>query len=562
MPDQIDAKPTLTVRIRALGDPHRREGGRLDRLAARLRRPLDRRWFRRLGRLDQLQALGAGSGQAPTSKTSARVLVLALRNWPPHVAYEAVIAQALRLRGAQVALLTCGGGQPICEVGWARRMTPRPCDRCGHHTDQLIRGSGLEGFRLVDEFPWGKAADRAPADPSQLPPSSDPYSVGRTSAAWFVKSADIPGAPEGAVVATDFAVSAAAVQDAAGRILDRFRPDVVFSLNGLFAAEQAVREVADARGLRTPTYELAPREGTLVFGRSTPAPHMDTTALWEQVRERELTAEQSAELERLIHARAKGHSAHERYFDKQIEDVGAVRAALGLPSGTRVVSAFTNLAWDSALLDKDVAYTSMFEWLAHAASTVQRLEDVTFVIRVHPAESRWGTRQPVAAELAKRLGDLPSNVRLVDASDELSSYAIMAISQLVLTYTSTVGIEAAARGKPVAVAGETHYRGRGFTVDLRSPAELETLLTREAWSMSDTQLELARRYAFAFFFRFMIPFPAIAAAGPKVTRLPSARAELQPGRDPYLDFVCDRILDGKDFFLPEELALPVSSRGE
>ena len=28
-----------------------------------------------------------------------------------------------------------------------------------------------------------------------------------------------------------------------------------------------------------------------------------------------------------------------------------------------------------------------------------------------------------------------------------------------------------------------------------------------------------------------------------------------PGRDPLLDFVCDRILGGGDFYLPPELAL-------
>ena len=35
-----------------------------------------------------------------------------------------------------------------------------------------------------------------------------------------------------------------------------------------------------------------------------------------------------------------------------------------------------------------------------------------------------------------------------------------------LCYTTTVGLEAAVRGIPVAVAGETHYRGRGFTSDI------------------------------------------------------------------------------------------------
>jgi hypothetical protein len=38
--------------------------------------------------------------------------------------------------------------------------------------------------------------------------------------------------------------------------------------------------------------------------------------------------------------------------------------------------------------------------------------------------------------------------------------------------------------------------------------------------------------------------------------VPKSAEELLPGRDPYLDFICDHILGGGEFFLPSELALP------
>ena len=71
-------------------------------------------------------------------------------------------------------------------------------------------------------------------------------------------------------------------------------------------------------------------------------------------------------------------------------------------------------------------------------------------------------------ELATRLGRLPANVILVPPDQPLSSYGLLAVSDLVLGYTTTVGLEAAVRGIPVAVAAETHYRGRGFTTDITS----------------------------------------------------------------------------------------------
>ena len=69
------------------------------------------------------------------------------------------------------------------------------------------------------------------------------------------------------------------------------------------------------------------------------------------------------------------------------------------------------------------------------------------------------------------------------------------------------------------------------------------------------QVELARRYAFTFFFRCMIPFPTVETVEGRLTAVPSDREQLLPGRDPYLDFVCDRILDGEEFVLPDSLAV-------
>ena len=155
----------LQARLSPLGNAHARAAGPLDRLAARVRRPLDRRFLARFGRLDELEELSRDcDAAAPAPASDApRILVVALRAFPNHTAYELAIAQALRLRGADVALMTCGGGQPACEMGWARRVWPRPCDRCAHYTDRLADLSGLRTVRLRDSAP-GAQTRVAPQD--------------------------------------------------------------------------------------------------------------------------------------------------------------------------------------------------------------------------------------------------------------------------------------------------------------------------------------------------------------------------------------------------------------
>ena len=71
-----------------------------------------------------MSVLGGSVLRTTVGAHSPRVVVISLRMWTHHAAYESVIAHALRLRGAGVVLLTRGGGQPICEVGWGRRVWP------------------------------------------------------------------------------------------------------------------------------------------------------------------------------------------------------------------------------------------------------------------------------------------------------------------------------------------------------------------------------------------------------------------------------------------------------
>jgi hypothetical protein len=53
----------------------------------------------------------------------------------------------------------------------------------------------------------------------------------------------------------------------------------------------------------------------------------------------------------------------------------------------------------------------------------------------------------------------------------------------------------------------------------------------------------------------MIPFPSVPTEEGFATAVPSDPERIKPGADPYLDFVCDRILDGAEFVLPDALAV-------
>lgn len=540
-------------RLRRLGEPFARHAGPADRAAALVRRPLDRRLMRGLGRMDELAALGAACALVPAPGGGPRVLVLSLRGWPNHVAIEGVLAQALRLRGASVALLTCGGGLPACEMGWGRNVFPRPCDRCGWYTDTVLEALRLPSYRLVDGFDWGRDGRRAPMEPPPAELDLD-WAAGIT-VPWFLKTTHPERVEEGAAAERDHRVAASVVEASARRVLDEFEPEIVFMVNGEFAAERVIRRMALERGARVITYEMAPRADTLFLSHDRPACEYDTDDAWAEAAERELTPEQRDTVAEMLGLRASGKGAHESYFDAAVEDEAALRSELGIPPGARVASLFTNLSWDSAALGRDVAFPTMVDWIARAASEAGSLEDFFLVIRIHPGEARWGTNEDIEEALLERLGELPANVRVVSSHEAISSYALLDLSALALVYTSTVGLEAAYRGLPVIVAGATHYRGRGFTSDVESADELGALMARGDLEMGAHQRELAERYAFTFFYRALVPFPLLPQGGGGILSVPTDPAALQPGADPYLDLVCDGVLEGRPFVVPDELVL-------
>jgi len=101
---------------------------------------------------------------------------------------------------------------------------------------------------------------------------------------------------------------------------------------------------------------------------------------------------------------------------------------------------------------------------------------------------------------------------LIKPEEKINTYDILEIADLGLVYTTTVGLEMAMRGIPVIVAGQTHYRDRGFTYDPDSwDVYFETLNSLlgdlESAQLSQSQIELAWRYAYLFFFEFPKPFP-------------------------------------------------------
>jgi hypothetical protein len=187
------------------------------------------------------------------------------------------------------------------------------------------------------------------------------------------------------------------------------------------------------------------------------------------------------------------------------------RQALGLDDRPVVLLA-ANVLGDSLTLGRNIFAESMSEWITKTVQYFAKRSDVQLVVRIHPGEKIVPQAKSMGTVVREALPEIPSHLHLIGALDPVNTYDLIEVADVGLAYTTTVGVETAMNGIPVISCGDTHYRGRGFTIDPKSWDEyfstLETVLSNlSAHCLKEEQVAKAWNYAYRFFFEYPRPFP-------------------------------------------------------
>ena len=528
----------------------------------RLPRPFDPPEWKALHRI----ALTAAA-PAPNAE---RVLFMSWRGWSTHVITETVLAHAVLRRGGAPIFAYCGGRLPICEVMPVEAAPPMPCHSCREYVAGAIRAAGFEGVALHDVLDVDLSVKIARRRVGRLASVRDCETyvdqglplgrLVRISVAWFLSRGTLPDTPEVIDTYRSFLISGSVVARGLRRMLERTNPDRVFMLNGTFFAEQIMMAVAGERGIPFGTYEKGFIHDSIVMTTGTTAAHLKVPpGTWEEVRDTPLTQDELEAIDRYLSQRRHGVGVPNNFWSVRVEDVERIHRELRLDAGRRLVVMFCNIMWDSAVLEREIAFAGMGEWVLQGIAWARRHPEIDLLIRIHPAEIKLRnhpTRERMADHIARNVPTLPPNVRVIQADDPTSSYVFMDEASLAFVYSSTVGLELAARGVPVLVAADTHYRGRGFTFDPNTAdsywAEADRLLSDPPSAKERDRIrELARRYSVLLFFRFHNVLAAVTEDGRSSPRIRADQAsDLDPGLDPATDRVATGILDGTSTVAP------------
>ncbi len=305
-----------------------------------------------------------------------------------------------------------------------------------------------------------------------------------------------------------------AAAGATRRLLERGEYDVVIIPNGSIFEFGASYRAARDLGVPVVTYEFGEQRERVWLAQNAEIMLQDTSAFWEARGQTSLSAEERKILKELYRARRSGHvwaNFGRRWQHSQRQGTNSARESLSLDPSRQVVLLCTNVVGDSLALGRQIFTEGMVDWLSMTVKYFSERPDVQLIVRVHPGELN-GAGDPSVDIIRRTLPELPENIIVVPPESQINTYDLVSLANLGLVYTTTVGMEMAMAGIPVIVGGWTHYRGKGFTCDPTTQEEYygmlnQFLATTHVRPLKHSQVELAERYAYRFFFEYPLPFP-------------------------------------------------------
>jgi hypothetical protein len=429
--------------------------------------------------------------------------------WPSHYETELEIIQEHINKGDEIIQLYCKSQLPGCDQN--PFFVPSVCSLC-----QKVRKEGKEliqgNFRSIP-LPEPSANEKEII--ASLPLEFDSikdlqalkienfdigFSVVSSLISFTRNPKPIPSDFKPALFS--FITSAAGLYFGFRKWLKMNKPDLVFLFNGRLAHTRAIMRACQAEGVHFVIHERgANKDKYALFPDNSPHDlkyiQSEVLRLWNESdpEQREKEGRSFYELT------ASGQEIGWFSFTSKQKNV--------LPENWQTdqynVVIFSSSEDEFASLSEEWhnhIYPSQIDGIKRIAADLLSEKQVHFFLRVHPNLKKVDNEEKRALYALEA-----ENLTIVKAESEVSSYKLLKEANLILTFGSTMGIEAVYQGKPSILAGRSLYSELGATYNPSNHQKVVELLKNPPPALDKTGAIIYGHYCktFGTNFRFYKP---------------------------------------------------------
>jgi len=416
--------------------------------------------------------------------------------WPPHYDTELEIISLHLDQGDEVTQIYCDSQFPNCELN--PFYLPSVCLECKKMRQEGYRAVGkpFRKIRLPAVSPEEAARITSLPDTFQTLEELqeielDGFDIGYGVASSVISNMRDPRPDFIRLNKTvrDFMIGAAGIFLSMKRWLTENKPDKVYVFNGRLAHTRAVLRACQQTGIPCVVHERGSNKDLYMLSENTTVHDQQyiksrIIRTWEDrsVELREETAK------RFYEKRKAGDLGFWYSFTKDQQNVfpdnwETTRKKVVIFNSSEDEFASLSREW------KNDVYVNQLDGLKRICSEITDADNIQIFLRVHPNLKNVKNKDKELLYALKA-----PYLTLIPAESLVSSYLLMEGADCVLTFGSTMGIEATYWGKVSILAGKSFYKGLGSAYEPSSHEELMSLLRSNPPALDKTGAKMYGNY--------------------------------------------------------------------
>jgi hypothetical protein len=513
--------------------------------------------------LDKIERDLSVKKPSDATKKPIKILMTSFSIFPPCFFHDRILSYALRLKGATIIPIYCDSIQTIecnaCGGVWIDKPFEESCNNCREKSELLWHNNPTKPLQLSKFINkseiLGIESKIKSLDSNWFDYHEGSFLFGKWAKDILVNNyvvGDYHLIPKYDDLGKNHVRNLLLLKTAYHNIVNEVKPDRVIANDSYYGMWAILQKICEENKIPFYSHWMGGRPNGWCYAYNDAAMNLDFSKVWKSFADITLNERQTKKVKDWIDSRHTGKNmvldtASLQAFNTDEFDFSKIDKAKPialLPS---------NVIWDLAALNKQIVFSDMIDWIVKTIHWFENHPEYQLIIKPHPAELYPGipeTTERVEVALSQRNITLPENVFVLTPHVNCTVYDLLPISTVGIVHTTTVGVEMAALGIPVITTANAPYRGFGFTIDPVSQDEyfnsVEKALSGKLLLETDRQIENAYKFIFFYHFHYYINIGFMNyVAGKKPQLKIKSLSDLSPGKNQYLDYIVDSILDGK-----------------